>query len=90
MDLTYPLAPIANFLACALLLLPFLSTSIRFGSRNIPVTMFALWSTAINFIQGVNTLIWFNNVNDSAPIWCDIGECLYFSQLFNDSEEPFL
>lgn len=31
-----------------------------------------------------------HNVNDSAPIWCDIGECLYFSQLFNDSEGPFL
>lgn len=74
MDPTYPLAPIANFVACVLVLLPLFSTSIRSGSWNVAVTMFVIWTVLASIIDGVNAIIWFDNVDDVAPVWCDISE----------------
>lgn len=74
MDPTYPLAPIANFVACVLVLLPLFSTSIRSGSWNVAVTLFVLWTVLASIIQGVNAIIWSDNVDDVAPVWCDISK----------------
>ena len=72
MDPTYPLAPIANFLGFALGLVP-LFIGVR-NAANTAIYIYAVWISVICFNRGVNTVIWRNNVNNSAPVWCDISE----------------
>ena len=72
MDPTFPLVPIANFLACILVLS---SLSGRmFKSWNIGACSFGLWVAAESFVRAVNAIIWSDNVDNIAPYWCDIGE----------------
>lgn len=75
MDPTYPLAPIANFLGCILVLLPLFCTSIRSGSWNIAVISFTLWIAIECVTTGVNAIVWSDNVRNVAPVWCDLSEC---------------
>lgn len=74
MDPTFPLVPIANFLACLLIILS-LSKSM-FQSWNIGVLSYAFWTAVPSFTIAVNTIVWSDNVKDVAPVWCDIGQCL--------------
>ncbi|CAE6477227.1 unnamed protein product [Rhizoctonia solani] len=41
-------------------------------ARNIPTLSLIFWLTAVNFPRIISTIIWAGNVNDSAPVWCDI------------------
>ena len=71
MDPTFPLVPIANFLACILVLS---SLSGRmFKSWNIGACSFGVWVAAESFVRAVNAIIWYN-VDNIAPYLCDIGE----------------
>lgn len=72
MDPTYPLVPIANFIACILVLIPLF----HMGSRpwNTGVYVFALLSFLATFSIAVNTIVWANDAKDRAPIWCDISK----------------
>ena len=70
---TYPLVPILNLLSCILVCIPLLSTSILSGPWNTFVLVFAL-SNAVGCLQvGINSIIWSDNVNDVASVWCDIS-----------------
>lgn len=71
-DPTFPLVPIANFLACIIVLLS-LSKSM-FQSWNVGVCSFAIWMVATSLIKAVDSIIWAGNVENVAPVWCNISE----------------
>lgn len=66
MDPTFPLVPIANFLA-GIFILASLSTSM-FHSRNVGVRSLAIWVTMMSFTTAVNSIIWANSVENVAPV----------------------
>jgi len=70
MDSTYPLVPIANFLACILVLASV--SKHMFRSWNVGACSLAIWVASQGFIIAVNSIIWSNNVDNVAPVWCDI------------------
>lgn len=72
MDPTYPLVPIANFFACALSVIPLFHMVNR--SWNTGVYVFALWLLLISLTNAIDTIIWSNDTNDRAPVWCDISK----------------
>lgn len=70
MDPSYPLVPTANFAACALAIMPLFYMVKR--SWNTGVYAFVLWLFLSSFSFAVNTIIWSSDVEDKAPVWCDI------------------
>lgn len=72
MDSTYPLVPVANFFACVLVLAS-MSKSM-FQTWNVGVCSFAIWVVITGFTMAVDAIVWADNVENSAPVWCDIGE----------------
>ena len=83
MDPTYPLVPVANFLACILVLLSLSKNILR--PVNVGVCSFAVWIAMQGLIAAINSIIWSNNVEVVAVVWCDISErsevlclCLHF------------
>lgn len=74
MDSTFPLVPIANFLAC-LLVVASVSRNM-FQSWNIGVCSFAIWVVGESLIIGVNSIVWVDNVENVAPVWCDISKLM--------------
>lgn len=76
MDPTYPLVPIANLVSCFLVVLALLGTASR--PWNIGVCMFAIWTALSCINTAVNTIVWKDNVENVAPVWCDICEIRWF------------
>lgn len=72
----YPLTPIGNFVGVILALLPLFS---QVRKLSLAVWGYALWIAVFNFTTFVNTIVWHNNVNIVATIWCDIGEDIFKS-----------
>ncbi|KAI0309359.1 GPCR fungal pheromone mating factor [Amylostereum chailletii] len=72
MDPTYPLAPVVNILAAFLVLLSLLSRSM-IQAWNAGIVLLGCWLFAYAMVIGVDTVIWADNANNSAPIWCDIA-----------------
>lgn len=72
MDPTYPLIPIVNFLACILVLASM--SKGMFQSWNVGACSFAIWVTTISFTTAVDSILWADNVENLAPVWCDISE----------------
>lgn len=70
MDPTYPLVPFANFIGCLLILLPMLTCM----TYSIGICAFAAWAILFGFGQGVNSIVWKDNTNDIAPVWCDLSK----------------
>lgn len=68
-DSIYPLFPICAFLAFVLVLIP-LPWHLQSWNSGTCLFMFWVGLSALNFF--INSIIWHNNVLDSAPIWCDI------------------
>jgi len=62
-------APIGNFLGVVLALLPLIS---QIRKLSLAVWGYAIWITVSCFQTFVNTIIWRDNVNIVAPVWCDI------------------
>lgn len=81
MDPTYPLVPIANFLACILVLSSMSKSMIQ--SWNVGACSFAIWVIIMALTVAVNAIIWADNVNNVAPVWCDIGKwkSKYYSEI---------
>ena len=71
MDPTYPLVPTANILACLLVICP-LSQSM-FQSWNIGACSFAIWVAVQSLTKTIRAIMWSDNVENIAPVWCDIG-----------------
>lgn len=76
MDPTFPLVPITNALACVLILIPLIH--LLSGPWNTGVCMFGIWVFFVGVATCVNTSLFSDNVNDKAPIWCDICEYYFY------------
>ncbi|KIK94950.1 hypothetical protein PAXRUDRAFT_11742 [Paxillus rubicundulus Ve08.2h10] len=61
--------PPVAFLAAALLFLPL---PWHWRARNVATLSIIVWLFVLNIIYGVDALIWGNNVNIVATVWCDI------------------
>ena len=68
----YPGVTALNFISGALLLL-YLPLQIR--TRNIGLSFFILWVSALCFAYGANTVVWRDNALNSSPVWCEI--CMF-------------
>ncbi|KLO05873.1 STE3-domain-containing protein [Schizopora paradoxa] len=75
----YPITPIGSFMGVVLALLPLTSHIRKLG---LGVWGFALWTASANLILFVNTILWHNNVENTAPVWCDISTKLQFGANF--------
>ena len=71
-DPTYPLYPIATFLASVMLLLVLLTSFVR-QSWNFGVALLCFWLFFENLIVGINAIIWSDNFDIKLDIYCDIG-----------------
>ena len=67
----YPITPIGNFIGVILALVPLVSNIRKFSPA---VWGCAVWNALYCFQMFVNAVIWHNNVNITATVWCDIGE----------------
>ena len=70
-DPTYPLYPILSFLGFVVCLIP-LPWHIQ--AWNSGTCAFMIWTAISCLIGFVNSLVWTGNVNNLAPVWCDICE----------------
>ena len=70
---SFPLYPIACFLASILLLLVLLTSFIR-QSWNFGVALLCFWLFFENLFFSVNTIVWSNNFDVKLSIYCDISE----------------
>lgn len=73
-----PVFPVFAALGTVLVLLP-LTWHARTG--NIAMVLLIIWIALANFIQFVNTVIWYSNVDNKAPVWCDISTRLYLMSI---------
>lgn len=78
MDPTYPLVPIANFLASILVVVPLFHMITR--SWNTGVYVFALWLFLQNITFASSTIAWSSDANDRSPIWCDICKSSFIAR----------
>ncbi|KAJ7577358.1 fungal pheromone STE3G-protein-coupled receptor [Mycena floridula] len=69
-DPTYPLFPIFSFLGfiCVLIPLPW-----HFQAWNAGTCAYMIWTAAYCFVEFVNSVIWAGNIDNIAPVWCDIS-----------------
>ncbi|RDB18160.1 Pheromone B alpha 2 receptor [Hypsizygus marmoreus] len=72
-DPTYPLFPVFSFLGFFLTLIP-LPWHIQ--AWNSGTCAFMIWTGMTCLIEFTNSLVWRGNVNNVAPIWCDISSKL--------------
>ena len=86
----YPITPLGSFLGVLLALLPL---PIRFKSWNSGICMLGIWIAVLNLHKFVDTIIWHDNVNNSAPVWCDIGTLCrldsFMSIMLNTGNLPY-
>ena len=73
MDPTYLLVPIINFVA-AFLVLTTIPTIRR--SPSLGILIYAIWITSLCVVRGTNTIIWADNVDVVAVVWCDFSELI--------------
>ncbi|KAF8628578.1 hypothetical protein AX17_005974 [Amanita inopinata Kibby_2008] len=66
----HPELPIIAFFTAVLVIIPL---PWHWRARNVATVALMLWLFAVDVIYGVNAIIWAGNVDNSAPIWCDIA-----------------
>jgi pheromone a factor receptor len=69
--LLVPIYPILSVLSICLVLIPL---PLYWKARNTGTLLYIGWTVAGNAIWTANTIIWKGNMDDPAPIWCDICE----------------
>lgn len=69
----YPALPAGAFIAAFLVVIP---ASWLWRAGHIPTLSLIAWLFTLNIVYGTNSLLWSDNVQDRAPIWCDICERL--------------
>ncbi|KAL1704013.1 mating pheromone receptor Bbr2 [Schizophyllum commune] len=72
-DATFPLFPIASFLAFVLSLVP-LTWHVQ--AWNSGTCAYMLWTATACLMSFVNSIVWKGNAIDVAPVWCDISSKL--------------
>ena len=75
MNATYPFVPIFNFICAFLVLIPL---PWQLQTWNSGVCMSIIWSAIGCINRGVSVTLWKDNVEDWAPIWCDICGILIY------------
>ena len=71
-DPTYPLYPIASFLASIMLLLVLLTSFVR-QSWNFGVALLCFWLFFENLTNGISAIVWSDNFEIKLYTYCDIG-----------------
>jgi len=71
----YPLTPLGCFAGVLMSLAPL---PLQLQTWNTGVFSLGLWLAVLNLCRFVNTVVWHDNVNNVAPIWCDISESFQF------------
>ncbi|KIY44535.1 fungal pheromone STE3G-protein-coupled receptor, partial [Fistulina hepatica ATCC 64428] len=66
----YPELPLFAFLTAFLVLIPI---PWHWRARNVATLSIIAWLFVVNFIYGVNALLWADNVEIKAVVWCDIA-----------------
>ena len=61
---------VACFVAIVMLLLP---AAWHVRARNASTLLYIFWSLIGNTIYFINSLIWRGNIQNHAPVWCDIS-----------------
>ncbi|KAJ4483532.1 pheromone receptor [Lentinula aciculospora] len=69
-DPTFPLYPVLAFLAVVVSFIPF---PWHFRARNIGTCSYMLSTGLYSLVEFINSIIWLDNVNNIAPVWCDIS-----------------
>nr|AOC97513.1 putative pheromone receptor [Flammulina velutipes] len=69
-DPTYPLFPLFSFLGFILSIIPL---PWHLQAWNSGTCAFMLWSGSLCLVRFVNAIVWKGNMNNVAPIWCDIS-----------------
>ncbi|KAH8108401.1 GPCR fungal pheromone mating factor [Phellopilus nigrolimitatus] len=77
MDPSYPLLPLVNFLCAFLVLLPLRSL---FTHWNTGVWMYAVWVSLSCLAHAVNAIVWRDNADVVAPVWCDISVRIFIGE----------
>lgn len=72
-DPTYPLNPVANIIAAALLSLVLLNSVIR-QSWNLGLAFLCFWLFLESLTDGVGGIIWSDNADVRLYVYCDISE----------------
>ena len=67
----YPITPLGSFIGFLLAIIPL---PLQFRTWNTAICVYGLWLAVTNFQYFVNFVIWHDNVEIVAPVWCDIGE----------------
>ncbi|KLO08902.1 STE3-domain-containing protein [Schizopora paradoxa] len=65
----YPITPIGSFVGFLLAVIPL---PLQFRTWNTAICVYGLWLAVTNFQYFVNFVIWHDNVDIVAPVWCDI------------------
>ena len=71
-DPTFPLYPIACFLASFMLILVLLTSFIR-QSWNFGVALLCFWLSLENLMGGINAILRSDNADIKLYVYCDIG-----------------
>ncbi|TBU56143.1 pheromone A receptor-domain-containing protein [Dichomitus squalens] len=69
-DPTYPAFPLLAFLGAIVVLIPL---PWHFQAWNAGTCLFMIWTALACVNLGINSIVWNNNVINSAPVWCDIS-----------------
>ncbi|PFH48841.1 hypothetical protein AMATHDRAFT_179768 [Amanita thiersii Skay4041] len=62
--------PLFAFLTAVLVIIPL---PWHWRDRNVATVALILWLFVVDVIYGVNAVVWAGNVQDPAPVWCDIS-----------------
>jgi hypothetical protein len=74
LDPTYPLFPVVS-ITCSALMLLLITTSFVRQSWNQGLLFLCFWLFLGNLTFGVNAIIWSDNADLKAFVYCDIGRC---------------
>lgn len=69
----HPELPFVSFLCAVLVLIPL---PFHWQAGTVSTLCIVAWLFVCNVINGVNTVLWRNDVIIRATTWCDVGEWL--------------
>jgi pheromone a factor receptor len=68
--MAHPELAVGAFLACVLVLIPL---PWQWRARNTPVLSMMAWLFATNLAYAIKAVIWYDSIDNVAPVLCDIG-----------------